>query len=42
MLVYKIKIIGFQGLENPEIIEILGFGPSHNNTEILLHQNKAE
>ena len=33
---------GSQGLENPEIIEFRGFGPSHNETEVLLDQNEAE
>ena len=30
---------GFEGLKNPKIMEMLGFGPSHNNTNILLDQN---
>ena len=30
---------GLQGSKNPEIMEMLGFGPSHNKTEILLDQN---
>ena len=30
---------GPQDFNNPEIMEMLGFGPSHNNTEILLDQN---
>ena len=33
---------GSHGLENPEIVEILGFGPSNNKTEILLDQNEAD
>ena len=33
---------GSPGLKNPEIMEILGFGPSHHKTEILLEQNEAE
>ena len=27
---------------NPEIMEMLGFGPSNNKTEVLLDQNEAE
>ena len=30
---------GSPGLTNPEVMEMLGFGPSHNKTEILLNQN---
>ena len=30
---------GSQGSKIPEIMEMLGFGPSHNKTEILLDQN---
>ena len=30
---------GSLGLKNPEIMEMLGFGPSHNKTKILLDQN---
>ena len=30
---------GSQGLVNPEIMEVGGFGPSHNKTEIVLDQN---
>ena len=30
---------GSQELTNPEIIDLGGFGPSHNETEILLDQN---
>ena len=30
---------GSPGLNNPEILEMLGSGPSHNKTEILLGQN---
>ena len=30
------------GLKNPEIVEFGGSGPSHNKTEISLHQNEAE
>ena len=33
---------GLQGFTNPEIMEMLGFGPSHNKTEILLDQIEAE
>ena len=33
---------GSQGLNNPEIMEFWGFGPSHNKTEVLLDQNEAE
>ena len=33
---------GLQGVKNPEIMDMLGFGPSHNKTEILLDQNEAE
>ena len=29
---------GLQGLTNPEIMEMLGFGPSHNKAEMLLDQ----
>ncbi len=28
--------------QNPEIMEMLGLGPSDNKTEILLDQNEAE
>ena len=34
--------MSYQGLKNLEIIEMLGFGPSHNKTEILLDQIAAE
>ena len=30
------------GVKNPEIIEMLGFGPSHNKTKISLDQNRSE
>ena len=30
---------GLQGFKNPEIMNMLGFGPSHNKTDILLDQN---
>ena len=30
---------GSPGLKNPEIMEMLGFGTSHNKTDILLDQN---
>ena len=30
---------GSPGLTNPEIMETLGFGPSHNKIEVLLDQN---
>ena len=30
---------GPPGLKNPEIMEMLGSGPSHNKTKILLDQN---
>ena len=30
---------GAPGVKNPEIMEMLGFGPSHNKTKILLDQN---
>ena len=30
---------GSPGVKNPEIMEMLGFGPSHNKTKILLDQN---
>ena len=30
------------GVKHPEFIEMLGFGPSHNKTKILLDQNEAE
>ena len=33
---------GSPGLTNPEIMEMLGFGPSHNKIEIFLNQNEAE
>ena len=33
---------GSLGLENLEIMEFGGFGPSHNKTEILSDQNEAE
>ena len=33
---------GSQGFKKPEIMEMLGLGPSHNKTEILLDQNEAE
>ena len=29
---------GLQGFKNPEIMEMLGFGPSHNKIEKLLDQ----
>ena len=33
---------GLQGFKNPEIMDMFGLGPSHNETEILLDQNEAE
>ena len=30
---------GPPGVKNPEIMEMLGFGLSHNKTKILLYQN---
>ncbi len=33
---------GSHGSENAEIMEMFGFGPSNNKTDILLDQNKAE
>ena len=30
---------GSPGVTNPEILEMLGFGPSHNKIKILLNQN---
>ena len=30
------------GFKNPEIMQILGFGLSHNKFEKLLNQNEAE
>ena len=33
---------GSPGLKNPEFMEMLGFGPSHNKTKILLDQNWSE
>ena len=33
---------GSLGLKNPEIMEMLGFGPSHNEIGILLNQNWSE
>ena len=33
---------GSPGVKNPEIMEMLGFGPPHNKTEILLDQDEAE
>ena len=33
---------GFLWSTNPEIMGMLGFGPSHNKTEILSVQNEAE
>ena len=33
---------GSQGSNNPEIMECVGFGPSHNKTEIVWDQNEAE
>ena len=32
---------GFQGSENPEIMEFGGFGLSNNKTKILLGQNEV-
>ena len=29
---------GPQGFKNPKIMEMLGFGPSHNKTKMLLDQ----
>ena len=41
--------MGFQGVENPQIMEfggfgmeLGGFGRSHNKTEMLFHRNEAE
>ena len=31
-----------QGVKHPEIMEMLGFGTSHNKTEILLDQNSSK
>ena len=33
---------GSPGLQSPEIMKMLGFGPSHNKTDILLDQNGSE
>ena len=33
---------GSPGLTNTEIMEMLGFGPSHNKTNILLDQSWSE
>ena len=41
----KIKIVGFGAwwrLENPEIIEMMSFGFSHKQIQILLYQIEAE
>ena len=40
--IFKSVNKGPPGVKNPEIMEMLGFGPSHNKTEILLNQNEAE
>ena len=34
--------IAFIYTKNLESMDMLGFGPSHNKTEILLNQNEAE
>ena len=47
MFFYVLKYFGIfksinkgpPGLENPEIMEFGGFGPSHNKTKVLLDQN---
>ena len=33
---------GLQGFKNPEIMEMLGVGPSHDKTKIRLDQNSSE
>ena len=33
---------GSPGLENPEIMNVLGFGPSNNKTGFLLDKKEAE
>ena len=33
---------GSPGGQNPEIMKMLGFGPSHYKTEVLLDQNRSE
>ena len=38
----KIQKWGFPGVQNPEIMEFEGFGPSHNKTEFWLDQNEPE
>ena len=40
--IVKTKNAWLQGLKNPEIMEMLGLGPSHNTIEILLDQNEAD
>ena len=40
--IYKSINKGSQGLKNPEIMEMLGFGPSHDKIEIFLDHNEAE
>ena len=42
MVYFKSMNMGLQGSKNPEIMDMLGFGPSDNKTEILLDQNEAE
>ena len=37
----KCRNKGPPGLKNPGIMKFVGFGPSHNETEILLDQTKV-
>ena len=42
VLIFKSINKGSPGVKNPGIMEMLGFGPSHNKTKIRLDQNWSE